>query len=150
MKFNHKDYKVFETKKYFKKDNFFFFFSGININSNKWINSTERVLKKVKTTYFKISNRITKKTLKKSIYINTKFLIKGITFLIKYKNNKKLLIKNNILKNFNILFFNLLVVKINNKWYSTTTLKKIKVLKYKENKQLLHQFLNTKNRNNVI
>ena len=143
MKIDHKDYKIIEAKKYLKKDKFFLFYSGINIKSNKWINHTEQILKKINISYYKIFNKITQKTLKKSIYKNTKFIIKGITFIMKNTNNKKLLLKNNFLNNFNILFFNLIAIKINNKMYSTTTLKNIKVLKYKENKQLSHQFLKT-------
>lgn len=140
MKLNHRIFKIFETKKYFKKDKFFFFFSGINISSNKLADETEQKVKKIDFTYYKILNKTTYKTLKKSIYSNIKFIIKGLTFVIKFNDNKKLLSKNNILTTLDLLFFILLAIKFNNKIYTTTMLKKINLLEYKKNKQLLHQF----------
>jgi hypothetical protein len=139
MKFNLKNYKTAKTKKYIKVTNLFFFFSGVNRNSNDWI-MTEQDLKKINFSYYKVFNKTATKTLKNSIYNNIKPIINGITFFIKPASIPKQLTKEVILDNFEPLLFMILAVKFNNKIYSITQLKKTNSLDYYENKLLICQF----------
>jgi hypothetical protein len=139
MKFNLKNYKTAKTKKYIKVTNLFFFFSGVNRNSDDWI-MTEQDLKKINFSYYKVFNKTATKTLKNSIYNNIKPIINGITFFIKPASIPKQLTKEVILDNFEPLLFMILAVKFNNKIYSITQLKKTNSLDYYENKLLICQF----------
>jgi hypothetical protein len=139
MKFTTKEYKITKTKSYIQTSNLFFFFNGINRNSNDWI-IIEQKLKNINFEYYKIFNKTSKKTLENSIYKNVIPTINSITFLIKLRSNTKELSKQILLNNFEPLLFTLLAVKLNNKIYSTTQLKALPSLNYSENKLLLFQF----------
>jgi hypothetical protein len=69
MKFTTKEYKITKTKSYIQTSNLFFFFNGINRNSNDWI-IIEQKLKNINFEYYKIFNKTSKKTLENSIYKN--------------------------------------------------------------------------------
>ena len=138
MKLNIKDYKITKVKEYFKTNQLFFFVNGINRNSIDWL-LTEQGLKEIGFNYYKVLNKTIIKTVHNSTYSTTKPIIGGSTFLIKPQSNKHFL-KQTILNGFNPLFFELLVVKFNNKLYSVTLLKDTYSLEYKETKLLLYQF----------
>ena len=135
-----KNYKIAKTKNYIKKNNLFFFFSGINRSSNDWI-LVEQSLKSVNFNYCKIFNRTAKKTLNNSIYKTIKPTINGITFLIKPKTNQ--LSKKILTTSFEPLLFNMLAIKLNNKIYQTTQLNNNYSLNYEDNKILVFKFLIT-------
>jgi hypothetical protein len=135
-----KNYKIGKTKNYIKKNNIFFFFSGINRNSNDWI-LVEQSLKSVNFNYYKIFNRTAKKTLNNSIYKTIKPTINGITFLIKPKTNR--LSKQILTASFEPLLFNMLAIKLNDKIYQTTQLNNNYSLNYEDNKILVFKFLIT-------
>lgn len=139
MEFSSKEYHIQKTKNYITKNNLFFFFNGINRKSNNWIVS-EQELKKMFFSYYKILNKISKKTLNNSIYLNSSSLINSVTFLLKTTLNNKKLTKQVLLKNFESLLFILLAIKINNKIYSKNQLINNFSFNYKENKLLLFQF----------
>jgi hypothetical protein len=138
MKLNIKDYKIVKMKEYFKSGNLFFFVNGLNQNSLDWLR-IEQELKTIGFSYYKVLNKTTIKTLNTSIYTNINPVIKGSTFLIKPQKTKRFS-KQTTLKTFNSLFFELLVVKFNNKIYSANALKSTYSLEYKETKLLLYQF----------
>lgn len=138
MKLSVKDYKIIKIKEYFKSNHLFFVVNGINQNSLDWL-LTEQGLKTVGFNYYKILNRTTIKTLNTSIYINIKSVVNGSTFFIKPESNKYF-IKQTILNTFNPLFFELLIIKLNNKVYTINSLKNTYSLEYKETKLLFCQF----------
>lgn len=138
MRLNIKDYKIGKTKKYFKTNNLFFFVNGINQNALDWL-LTEQGLKTTGFTYYKLLNKTTVKTLSNSIYTAVSPVIKGSTFIIK-SHFKKPFLKRTIQNAFNSLFFELLILKFNNKMYSADALKNTYSLNYKETKLLLYQF----------
>lgn len=139
MKFSSKEYHIKKTKSYIKK-NLFFFFNGVNKKSNDWIHA-EQELQKLSFSYYKILNKISKKTLNKSIYINVSSLINSVTFILQpEKIEKKEITKQVLIKSFEPLAFILLAVKFNNKIYSTNQLSNIFSFKYEENKLLFFQF----------
>lgn len=138
MKLSVKDYQIIKTKKYLRSNNLFFFVSGINKNSLDWL-LTEQGFKIIGFNYHKILNKTTIKTLNTSIYSNISLTIKGSTFLVKPQKNKHFL-KQTPLNTFNPLFFELLIIKLNNQMYSVNFLKNTYSLAYKEAKLLLYQF----------
>ena len=138
MKLSVKDYKIIKTKKYFKHNSLFFFVNGINRNSLDWL-VVKQGLKTIGFDHYKILNKTTTTTLNNSIYSNINSVLKGSTFLLKPHLNK-CFSKNTILNTFNPLFFELLVVKLNNKLYSINSLESVHSLQYKETKLLLYQF----------
>lgn len=138
MKLSVKDYKIVKIKTYFKASNLFFFVNGINRNSLDWL-LTEQGLKTIGFNYCKVLNKTTIKTLNTSTYSNIKPIIKGSTFLIK-PEPKKYFLKQTILNTFDLLFWELLILKFNNKIYSASSLKNTYSLEYKETKLLFYQF----------
>lgn len=138
MKLNIKNYKITKTNKYFRTNELFFFVNGASQNSLNWL-SIEQGLKGLGFSYYKIVNKTTTTSLSNSIYRNTKTVISGCTFLIK-PNTTKHFLKQTILNNFNPLFFELLLIKLNNRTYSLTSLDTVYSLKYKETKLLFYQF----------
>ena len=138
MKLKVKDYKIIKTKEYFKTNSFFFFVNGINRNSLDWL-LIEQGLKIIGFNSYKVLNRTVLKTLDNSIYSNTRPAISGSTFLIKPLRDKHFL-KQTILNTFNPLFFELLIIKFNNRAYSVTSLETTYSLEYKETKLLFYQF----------
>jgi hypothetical protein len=137
MKFTSKNYKIIKTKDYMKKNNLFFFFGGVNRNSNDWI-LVEQSLKNMNFNYYKIFNKTTKKTLTDSIFNTIKPAINGIKFLIKPKT--KQISKQILMTSFEPLLFNMLAIKLNNKIYQATQLKNSYSLNYKDSKLLICQF----------
>ncbi len=138
MKLNIKNYKIVKTKEYFRSNNLFFFVNSLNQNSLDWL-LTEQEFKTIGFDYYKVLNKTTVKTLNISIYAKISPIIKGSTFLIKPQKTKPFL-KQTILKTFNLLFFELLIIKFNNKIYPANSLKSIHSLEYKETKLLFCQF----------
>ena len=139
MELNIKIYSTYKTKEYFKKNNFFFLFHGINRSSRDWISITEQELKNLNFSYYKNLNRLFKKTLNNSTYKILLPIIKGPTFFIKY-TNKSNLTKQLVLDNFESLLFILLVIKFNNKVYPISLFKSMTSLKDKENNVFLYLF----------
>jgi hypothetical protein len=139
MQFSSKDYKILKTKNYLKENNLFFFFNSIHRNSNDGI-IIEQNLKKFNLNYYKIFNKTSKTTINNSIYKNSNELINSMTIFIKPISNSIELKKSNLLSCFEPLLFNMLAIKLNNKIYSTSQLKELNTLNYKDAKLLLFQF----------
>ena len=139
MKFTTKNYKILKTKKYLKKKNLFFFFNGVNRNSNDWI-LTKQGLKVINFNYYKVFNKTTNQILKSSIYDNFQSIIYGTTFFIQSISNSKPLSINILTNNFEQLLFIMLAIKLNNKIYGTTQIKNSSSLEYNENMLLFYQF----------
>lgn len=139
MQFSSKDYKILKTKNYLKENNLFFFFNSIHRNSNDGI-IIEQNLKKFNLNYYKIFNKTSKTTINNSIYKNSNELINSMTVFIKPISHSIELKKSNLLSCFEPLLFNMLAIKLNNKIYSTSQLKEISTLNYKDTKLLLFQF----------
>lgn len=140
MEFSSKEYHIKKTRDYVTKKNLFFFFNGVNKKSNDWIN-VEQELQKLSFSYYKILNKISKKTLNESIYLNVSSLINSVTFIIQpERTGGKEITKQMLLKSFEPLGFILLAVKVNNKVYSNKQLLDILSFKYEENKLFFFQF----------
>lgn len=143
MKISPKIYKFKKNKNYIKTNTLFFIFNGININSNKWI-LTEQKLKTYNFNYYKIFNKTTYVTLKQSIYCKlSSSLISSLVLFIKPETQNKSLNKKIILNKLDILNFILISINLNNKIYSAILLKKVNSLNYFSNKLLLYNFLVT-------
>jgi hypothetical protein len=138
MKLDGKIYKLIKTKKYFKIHKIFFFVQGVNQNSSDRL-STKQKLCTIKFTSYQLLNQIAIKTLNASIYYKNKFVIKSNTFLVKPHLNYKFL-KHLTLNTFNSLFFELLLIKFNNRVYSPNSLKNIYSFNYFEKNLLFYQF----------
>jgi hypothetical protein len=139
MQLSSKSYKILKTKNYIKENNLFFFFNSIHRNSNDGI-IIEQNLKIFNLNHYKIFNKTSKTTISNSIYKNSNELINSMTVFIKPTFNSIELKKSNLLSCFEPLLFNMLAVKLNNKIYSTSQLKEINTLNYKDTKLLLFQF----------
>lgn len=139
MEFNLKSYKIIKTKTYLKKEKFFFLLNSINHNSNSCI-IFEQILKALCFNYYKVFNKLTNNIFKNSIYTNIN-VINGVTFFLKPQPNTKIQIKQqSLIRNFEILLFTLLAIKVNNKIYTILHFKNSNSLEYKENKLALYQF----------
>lgn len=138
MKLDGKTYKLIKTKKYFKTNKFFFFVQGIHQNSLDRL-VAEQKLFTIGFTNYKLLNQIAIKTLNTSIYSKNRFVIRSNTFLIKPHINNKFL-KHEILNTLNSLFFEVLIIKLNNKIYSAKSLKNIYSFDYVGMKLLFYQF----------
>lgn len=137
MKFNFKNYKITKTKVYIKKNSFFFFVDGVLRNSNHWV-LVAQSLKSIYMAQWKISNKITKKTLNGSICRAIAPAITGITFLINPRVNE---VSKRVLSNsFEALLFKVLALQLNHKCYKTVQLKNSDSFCYKDNKILIFQF----------
>ena len=139
MQFSSKNYKILKTKNYLKENNLFFFFNSIHRNSNDGI-IIEQNLKKFNLNYYKIFNKTSKTTIKNSVYKNSSELINSMTVFIKPISQSIELKKSNLLSCFEPLLFSMLAIKLNNKIYSTSQLKEMTTLNYKDVKLLLFQF----------
>ena len=139
MEFKSKEYHIIKTKAYLKKTKLFIFLNGINRNSNEW-NNIEQKLKILNFYYYKIYNKISKNTIKDSIYSKTSTLVNGITFIVKPINQKNELNSKMLIKNFDSLTFTFLALKLNNKVYSKSEITRSFSLNYKDTKLLLFQF----------
>lgn len=137
MKFNFKNYKITKTKTYIKKNSFFFFVDGVHRNSNNWVLVVQS-LKSVYFAYWKISNKIAKKTLNGSICKVLTWAITGTTFLISSQTNG--VSKRVLLNSFELLLFKVLVLKLNHKCYRAVQLQNNDSFRYRDNKILIFQF----------
>jgi len=139
MEFTAKSYKILKIKKYLKKKNLFFFFNGVNQNSEDWI-ITEQGLQIINFSYYKVFNKTANKILKNSIYDNFQPTINGTTFFIQPKSDSKPLSRLILTSNFDKLLFVILAIKLNNKIYGETQIKNSNSLEYNENILLFYQF----------
>jgi len=139
MKLTSKEYKILKIKKYFKNNNIFFLFNGLNTTTYNWM-TTEQELKRINFNYYKIFNKTSYNEINTSIYQNLTPTINGVTFFLKPKKNLKLLTKHLLLTNFKTFLFDILAVKFNNKLYSIQQIKKISSLNYLKNNLILYQF----------
>ena len=139
MKLNVKDYKIKKTKKYFKNNNLFFIVSGTNRNAINWL-LVKQKLKTIEFNSYQPLNNITIKALNASILTTVSLVVKGSTFFIQ-PQQAKLFFRQKILNTFTLLFFELLIIKLNNKIYSLNSLKNIYSFNYKETRLVLHQFI---------
>ena len=139
MKITTKEYTIIKTKNYIKKNKLFFFFNGINRNSNDLV-LVEQNLQKINLNCYKIYNKTSKKALNSSIYLKVSALINGITFFIKPIANINEAPKRKLITDLELLNYTLLAFSLNNKIYSKTQLKSVLALNYIESKLLFFQF----------
>ena len=137
MKLDSKSYRIIKTKNYLKKNNFFFLVNTINHDSTNWV-TLEQNLKTLNFNYYKVFNKLNKNIFKNSTY-NSIQIVHGITVFVKPTRNSKPQTKQIILTNFELLLFNSLAIKLNNKIYTTTHFKSVNSLDYIENKLKLYQ-----------
>jgi hypothetical protein len=136
MKLTPKDYKIIKTKNYLKKNNLFFFFNGINQNSNNWI-KTKQDLQNLNLNYSKIFNKTSIYIFKNSIYKNIGVTINSITFLIEPRINRVIVTKKIL---FNLDPFIFLSLKLNNKIYSLNQIMYLNSFSYYNSKLSLYKF----------
>lgn len=139
MDFNTKSYQIFKLKNYFKNNDFFLLFHSAKLNSVKWLN-TEQNLKKLKLGYYKPLNKTSIKTFKNSIFKNFNSSIGGFILFVNSLSKNNSLNLQVITKNLKPSFA-FIGIKLNNKIYSSSQLKGMKNLSYKQNVFVLHQVL---------
>jgi hypothetical protein len=142
MQITTKNYNINKIKNYTKNNSFVFFFNGINRTATDWI-IIEQKIKKIKFSYYKITNKISKKPLQNSIYFNIFSLINSVTFVLKPLFKFYELTKGILLKSFESILFIFLSLKLNNKIYSKNQIKNLFSLCYKDNNLLFFQFVLT-------
>lgn len=131
MDFKNKQYKSLKTKNFVKKNNLLFFFKKVEISCQKLIKNSQKQ-KIFNFTIFQIINKIFKNFIDNSIFKSFKSIINNITaslWFSKLKLSKKFLIANYL--------FNLLAIKVDNKIYHSTQLKKNFSVNYTNYKLLL-------------
>ena len=131
MDFNLKNYQNIKLKNFFKTNSLVFWFHSAKLDSNQWI-YIEQNLKKLKLHHLKISNHITSKRLKNSIFTNLSVVVHSFILLVSSNFKKTELMFNSIRKSFQHPF-ELILIKLNNKIYSTSELKGLKNFSYKKN-----------------
>ena len=141
MQLNFRNYQKTKTKSILKKNNFLLLAIGANQNSSNWI-TLEQNLYKLNLNYIKIYNNITTKILQDSIAKKLKNLINSTFFLLKPKDNIKI-IKNTLLTELDTAKFNIVNISLNKKIYSISQLKKLNLFNYKKNVAIMYQFLLT-------
>lgn len=137
MQINFKNYKIKKSKDYLKKNSVYFFFKAPSKSAKSWI-VIDQNLKIVNLRYYKIFNKASKNTVKKSIYKNINETINGITFLIKPKTS--IISREILITNLESLCFNMLGIKLNNKIYQTMQIKNSVSLNYLNTKKVTLQF----------
>jgi hypothetical protein len=137
MEFELKSYKVFKIKSYLKKNTLFFFYTTTSLNLKNWL-LIEQTLKVSNLNYYRLFNTLTRKTLKKSVYINYKQLIHSLTMFVSPKSATTLKLKKLI--NLETVL-TMISIKLNNKIYSVCQFKKLNLLNYNTNMLLLFHSL---------
>ena len=84
MDYNLKNYQTLKTKKYLKKNSFFFIFQSSKINYKEGI-QIEQKIKTLKLKHYKVLNEISSKIIDNSIYKNHSKLISGLILFFKTK-----------------------------------------------------------------
>jgi len=139
MDFNFKKYQILKLQKYFKNKGLFFFVHCNKLNLSQWTH-IEQNLTKLELNYYKPLNKVLNKILKNSIYKNFSFIVNGFVLFVSSSNDNKELNLQQIQKSLAANFL-LTGVKLNNKVYSTTQVKQMKTLSYKQNMFVLHNTL---------
>jgi len=132
-------YKINKIKNYIRTNQIFFLFNGITLKFYDWI-LIEQAFKNMNFKYYKIFNKTATKTLNNSVYRQIRTTINGITFFIRLVANVKSLTKKLLFNNFEPLLFSLVVLRINNKVYSSKQLKITCSLNYETNIILKYQY----------
>lgn len=139
MEFTSKNYKIKKTKFYLQTNSLFFFYNGVNQNSDDGV-FIEQSLKNMNFNYHKVFNKTSINTLNDSVFKIVKPTINGVTFFIKPSSKSKQLSKEVLFNNLEPLLFIMLAIKLNTKIYTTTQLKNTNSFKYQKNKLILFQF----------
>lgn len=138
MEISAKIYKRDITKTYFKTNNLFFIYNGINRNSiDKLI--ADQNIKSTNFKYKKIRNKTVNVAIKKSIYCSISSVIAGVSFFINTNTPYQVLDKKVLVNKLRTFFFFLSAVKINNKLYSTRIVRNINFFNYIDNNLLFFQ-----------
>jgi hypothetical protein len=141
MDIDKKYYKVYRMKKYFKNNNWLFFFNGVNKTPSR---SFKQKTKNCNINFNKTINKIQIKTFKNSIINLIKPLINGSIFLATPLKKTKTFIKTVLITNLYPFFLYILAFKLNNRIYSLSIIKNIYSFNYFQNKLLLKQLCITK------
>lgn len=135
-----KNFRLLKTKRYVKKNNFFFFVYGINRFSNNWV-IVEQELKKLNFKYCKMFNKSTDKVFAESIFLHIRNIIGSTLFFISTEKNHKTLSRASV-KELTPIFFNVASVRLNKKIYTNNNLLKNSYsLNYLESKLVFYQFI---------
>ena len=139
MKF--KNYQNLKIKHYLKNNSILLLTNGINQKATNWV-KFEQGLKTINLKYYKPYNKISRKIIKNSIFLNFTNLINGPFFFLSIRN-RKILFDNKILKKetLKLLKLQLLALKLNKKIYSIKQIQKLNSLIYKEVISVFYQFL---------
>lgn len=133
-----KNYQISKISKYVANENIFLISQSVNKNSNDKTKA-DQSMNKIKFQYFKIANKIACLALNQSIFKNTSMVYKSSVVFLNPKI-KKMQNKKNLIKVFDKIMINLLLVKLNNKIYSIKNFKISTTLSYKES--IITYFIN--------
>merc|ERR1711957_999698 len=138
---NSRKYQKFKIKSYLTDNELLFFLNGNNQIRGNWL-QIEQGLKRLNLMYYKVYNKLLIKSFSFSIFSNLNKLVSGPFFLIKL-DQFFFKMTLSLIEDLKKLFFNCLVVKINNKIYSFLQFKNLRSFSYTNNTILLYQFLLT-------
>jgi hypothetical protein len=129
MDFTSKEYGIAKLKILVKKNDLFLFYSGTN-SEERDRRSSDQLLRKMQCFNSKIFNRTTFITFEASVFNGTKYLVNGITYFVLPPAVYKILSKQMVNSKLVFLTFDLIVIKFNNKMYSTPQLVEIDFFEY--------------------
>lgn len=131
MKLKFKNYKLFKTKSFLKKENLVFIYHSVNLNKKYWVN-IEQELAKSNLMCYKIHNTLFLNSIKTSIFFN---ILKNMSGPVLFSYIKPFDTNDSSFKTFKIINpkFSFLCLKVKKKVYSTYQLKNIKSIKFINN-----------------
>ena len=136
-----KFYKLKRIKNFIKINHLLFFIKDFNMSKTKYL-IEKKYIKNLNLIKYKVINSFLLKLFYNSIkkVILKLFLQYSGIGLLKIINFKKKIIKTSFLFLCNTLFFNILCVKLNNKIYSLTVIRRSYSFNYYQNKKLIYKF----------
>jgi hypothetical protein len=139
-----KGYQVLKVKNSIRKDSLLIFSDGVETNPKIRI-SISLGLKIFKAKAYKISNSMARKAIKRSITEKhvQPMIFGGVCCILNIKQDSPLIKKSKVLVNLSSLFFTLLAIKINYKFYSVTTIQDSNSLEYRSSTISCFEFFGT-------
>ena len=135
MKFEFREYTIQNIEETIKSISFFLFCNGANKNAKSWL-VTEQNIKKMNFRSHKVFNSITRKRILKSIHRKVTPIINCAGFIFTTDLNEEIIIRNIIYETKKAIKFDVLAVKVNNRFFSARETESLFSYKYLDNNLL--------------
>ena len=139
MKFDLKIYKNRKIKDNFKTTSLFIFYHTTSLNVTNWL-KIDQDLFKIKLSYYRFYTNLANNAIKNSIFKGLIKLLSGPVLFVKIKKELNFPLKS--FTNINP-FLTFLCIRLNNRVYSLSQLKKFKNFNFFQNMIILQNFLKT-------